>query len=98
MTKKESSKKFGLRALNNIVIVEEDKMTQYEGTLAIPDAYEYYAKKFPCTGYVLAAGEKTKYVKVGDHVIFARHGVQRYEHEGKELCDIRECDIHAILT
>ena len=48
--KKAKCTTLGLRALNDIVIIEEDKMTAYEGTLVIPDAYEYWAKKFPCTG------------------------------------------------
>lgn len=87
-----------LKALNDIIILEEDKMTEYQGSLVIPDAYEYYAKKFPCTGKVVGVGPKTKLgLKVGDHVVFARHGVQRYEYDGVELCDVRERDLHAIL-
>lgn len=97
--KKVKSTKLGLRALNNIVIVEEDKMTEYQGSIVIPDAYEYFAKKYPCTGHILAVGDKVRSdIKVGDHIIFARHGVQRYDYEGRQLCDIRESDIHAVLT
>ena len=35
--------KFGLRALNDIYIVEEDKMTEYKGQLVIPD-FGFYGR------------------------------------------------------
>ena len=96
--KKDKLSKCGLRALNDMYIIEEDKMTEYQGSMVIPEAYEFFAKKFPCTGHILSVGDKTKYkLPVGTHVIYARHGVQRYTHEGKELCDVRERDLHCVL-
>ena len=89
----------GLRALNDIYIILEDKMEQYEGTLIIPDAYEFFAKKFPCTGTILSMGAKTRFgLKVGERVVFARLGVQRYKVNGVDLCDVREADLHGTIN
>jgi co-chaperonin GroES (HSP10) len=101
-----------IKALNDIVIVHENPVeTSYDtgvsatvtnaiksGVLVIPDAYKDFSEKFPCQGKVIAVGSKCKSgVKVGDEVIYARMGVQRYVLNGKTLCDVRECDIHGIL-
>lgn len=106
------SLKSTLRAINDIYIIEEDPVeTTYETGLSsavtdaikskklvIPDAYKNYSEKYPCRGTIISAGDKTKYkLKVGDRVIYARLGVQRYQHEGKTLCDVREADIHGVI-
>ena len=75
--KKVKLKKFGLRALNDYYIIEEDAMDIYNdmesginkdvasalksGKLIIPDAYQDYAMKFPCRGTIISKGDKTKY-------------------------------------
>lgn len=89
--KKVKQKKFGLRALNDIYIIKEDEMTEYEGKLFIPDAYEFYGKKFPCTGVVLSKGSKCKLeIKIGDKVSYERLGVARFKWDGEDVCAARE--------
>ena len=110
--KKGKSEKSGLRAINDIYIIEEEPVeTVYETGLTsavtdaikekrlfIPDAYKDFAEKYPCRGKVIAKGSKCKEaIEVGDRVIYARLGVQRYTHNTKMLCDVRECDIHAVV-
>ena len=105
------SSKFTLKAINDIYIIEEDPVeTSYDTgvsaevteaiksrRLIIPDAYSDFAEKYPCRGTVIAKGNKCKYdIKVGDKVVYARLGVQRYQFNGKTLCDVRECDLHGI--
>ena len=69
-------------------------MTKYEGKIVIPDAYEYFAKKFPCTGMVIAKGAKTKLdVQVSDRVSYERMGVQRFQWAGEDLCACRESSL-----
>ena len=76
MTRKVTSRKVGLKVLNDICIVEEDPI-DYEvdkpsglskdvvdsiksGKLFIPETAEFYAKKYPCTGKLLYQGPKCK--------------------------------------
>ncbi len=102
----------GLRALNDIYIIEEEPVESSYDTglkpevstaikekrLFIPEAYKNFAEKYPCRGKVISKGDKTKYdVPVGSTVIYARLGVQRYQMNGRTLCDVRECDVHAVL-
>lgn len=104
--------KLSFRALNDIYIIEEDAIETTdtglskevesaikESKLIIPDAYQDYTQKFPCTGIVISKGEHTKSseVKVGTRVMFARLGVQRYKIDGRNLCNCLESDLHAIL-
>ncbi len=111
-TKKEKSSLPTLKALNDIYIIEEEPVETVYDTgvsaivteaikskkLFIPDAYKDFAEKYPCRGNVIAKGNKCKYdIKVGDKVVYARLGVQRYQHDGKTLCDVRECDLHGIF-
>ena len=112
--KKAKLPKFNLKALNDIYIIEEDPLDVQvasdsgltkdvasaikEKRLIIPDAYQDFAVKFPCTGKVMYRGDDTKYnIKIRSRVIFARLGGQRYEIEGKKYINVRECDIHAVL-
>ena len=70
------SSKSTLRAINDIVIIEEDPI-DYEtdkpsgltkevveslkaGTLVTPDIAEYYVKKWPCTGTIISFGSRCK--------------------------------------
>ena len=106
------SSKSTLKAINDIYIIEEDPIeTSYEsgvssevtealksGRLFIPDAYSNFTEKYPCRGTVVAAGDKVKYhIPLGAKVVYARMGVQRYQLNGKNLCTIRECDIHYVI-
>ena len=76
MTKK-TKRMPGLKALNDIYIIEEDPLDWYSetdsnlskdvvdalkgGLLYVPEAHEDFAKKFPCTGRIVSVGERTKY-------------------------------------
>lgn len=113
MTKRVTSRRVGLKALNDIVIIEEDDIEYQvdnrsglttevvqmvkDGKLVIPDIAEFYAKKYPCTGTVKAAGSKCKNVAVGNKVLFARQGGLRETVDNTPLIFIREIDVHAIL-
>ena len=113
-TKKEKLKSIGLRALNDLVIIKEDPIKPTvdrqsgltrdvveaigSGRLFIPDQAEYALCKFPFTGTIIKAGPKVKTVAVGDHVMFARLGGQRWEEDGQQFLTIRETEIHAIIT
>ena len=69
-----------------------------QGKLIIPDIAEFYAKKYPCTGHILALGAKCKNeLKVGMRVLFARHGGLREKVDGNDYIFLREIDVHAIL-
>ena len=112
--KKAKLKSIGLRALNDIYIIEEDPIeTIVENDsgltpevvdalksekLIIPDKFSSFAQKYPCTGTVIAKGDKTKYkICVGSKIGYARLGVQRYKFQGKTMCDVREKDIHYLI-
>ena len=111
--KKATSKKLGLRALNDCVIIEEDpiELTQDKGSgltkevveaikdsrLVIPETTEFYANKFPFRGTIVAMGPLVKGLEIGDRVMFARLGGQRWAHNEKQMITIREIDIHAVL-
>ena len=111
--KKAKLKKFGLRALNDVLIIREDPIdwehdkrsgltkevvdALKSSKLYVPDTAEDYVKKFPCTGIVLSVGSKCKFeIKAGDHVAYARLGVQRFKWEGENVCVVREADLHGI--
>jgi hypothetical protein len=112
--KKAKLKKSSLTALNDLYIVEEDPMDVYQDStsgltadvtqalkdkkLFVPDAYEAFSTKFPCTGTIVSAGDKVRYkLEPGTRVVFARMGVQRYTFEGRTLCDVREADVHGTI-
>ena len=113
MTKKVISRKVGLKALNDIVIIVEDAIDYEvdkpsgltsdvvkmirEGKLAIPETSEFYAKKYPCTGKVISVGSKCIGVEVGNKVVFARQGGLREKIDGRDIVFIRQQDIHAIV-
>ena len=109
--KKAKSRLTGLRALNDIYIIEEDPVSTVvetdsgltpdvvdavkSGMIILPDKFDSFANKFPCTGKIISKGEKCCYpLKVGSRVGYARLGVQRYKLDGKTLCDVRESDLH----
>jgi co-chaperonin GroES (HSP10) len=105
-----------LKALNDIYIIEEDPIDWEvdaasgltpevmdmlkSGKLVLPDQGDYFAKKFPCTGKVLAKGDKSRYeeASVGSRVAFARLGGQRWKTSGKSYVSIREKDLHCVLN
>lgn len=104
--------KLFFQALNNIYVIEEDPIETTDtglskdveqaikdSRLIIPDAYQDYTQKFPCTGKIISKGEKTKHeeIQLGTRVLFARLGVQRYKINGKSYCNCLEADIHAII-
>ena|SRR3990167_6948245 len=111
--KKVKLKKFGLKALNDVLIIKEDPVNwEYDkrsgltedvvealksSKLYVPETAEDYVKKFPCTGIVLSVGSKCKLgIKAGDHVAYARLGVQRFKWEGESVCVVREADLHGL--
>lgn len=116
MTKKEKSPKFGLQAINDIVIIEEDVLRLQqddrsgltkdvitalkESRLILPDIAEGFADKFPFTGKVVSKGDtcKRKEINIGTHVMFPRLGGMRWQHDGKQMINIKEDDIHAIYV
>ena len=106
------SSKSTLKAINDIYIVLEDPVeTAYDtgvsadvteaiksGKLIIPEKWQDFSQKYPCKGIVISRGDKCKYpIEVGDRIIYARLGVQRYQIDGKTLCDVRESDIHGTI-
>lgn len=113
MTKKEKSQS-GLKALNDICIIEEFPIeAQHDtasgftsdvvsaiksGTLVIPDIAQYALEKFPLKGKVLSVGNRVQSIKAGDVVLFARLGGMRWQDGDKQMIAIRECDIHALFT
>ena len=74
---KKVKKEFGLRALNDVYIIKEDKIdwevdkrsglttevvaALKSSLLVLPDIGEDFARKYPCTGTVLSKGSKCKY-------------------------------------
>ena len=103
-----------LKVLNDICLIEEDPIDYEvdkpsglskevvdmirQGILFIPQVAEFYAKKYPCTGKLIASGPKCKNaIPLGSRVLFARQGGVRDKINGKDYVIIRECDIHAIL-
>lgn len=69
------------------------------GLLVTPEKYESFAQKFPCRGKVISVGQKCESeIKVGDRIIFARLGCQRYREGEKTMVIVRECDIHGIFN
>ena len=108
-----SELKLSLKAINDLIIIEEDPMDMdsesgmnhdvvsalKDGKLFIPERYEAFATKFPCRGVVISMGSKCdNQVKVGDRVIFARLGGQRMKMNEKTYITIRLKDIHAIIS
>ena len=106
--------KLSLKAIKDIVVIEEDPIEQTVDSesgltpdvidalktnrLIIPEKYEAFASKFPCTGKVVSRGDRCAQVSKGDRVIFARMGGQRTKLEGITYVTIREKDIHAIIS
>lgn len=112
LTGESAPSKLSLVALNDIYIIEEDPLGINEtglsgsvesairrGALVIPEAYQDFATKFPCTGKVIAKGPQTKYteIQIGTHVMFARLGVQRWKVNGKTICNCKEGELHGII-
>lgn len=115
MTIKAKSKKSGLQAINDIVIIEEDPIgleqddrsgltkdvikALKESKLVLPEIASGFADKFPFTGRVVSKGDecRMKEVKIGTHVMFPRLGGMRWEKGGKQMINIRESDLHAVI-
>lgn len=68
------------------------------GLLYAPDQAEYYAKKFPCKGVVIAKGPKCKFdIPIGSRVAYARLGGQRIKEDGKPYIILNETDLHGFI-
>lgn len=110
---KKAKKSFGLMALNDIVIIEEDQIRLEQddrsgltkdvikalesSKLVLPEIADGFADKFPFTGKVIVVGENCKKIKVGNHVMFPRLGGMRWQMNGKQMINIKEDDIHALI-
>jgi co-chaperonin GroES (HSP10) len=112
--KKVKSVKCNLKAINDIYIIKEDPIdiagdsasgltkdvvkAIKGGKLYTPETAEFYVNKYPCTGEVLAKGDRTRQdIKVGDRVRVAPFGNVRTSHEGQEIMFVREHDILALV-
>lgn len=99
-----ASKKFGLRPLDDRVIVRvKDEEEQIQGGIVLPES----AQEKPTEGEVLAvgpgrlndAGERTPVdVKVGDTVIFSKYGGTEVKLGDDEVMVLRSDDILAVRT
>ena len=114
LSEKEKSKTHGLKVLNDLLAIKEDAidfevdtpsgMTKTvvdslkSGLLVIPEQGEFYAKKYPCRGEVVAVGSKVKHVEVGNKVVFARMGGMREQIDGQNYVFIREFDVFAVIS
>ena len=69
------------------------------GLLVLPEEHENFAMKFPFRGKVISKGPlcKDEEVKIGSRVIFSRMGGMRWERDGKQIVNLREQDLHAVL-
>lgn len=96
--KKEKLRKSSLRVLNDRVLVKPDEPKGYEGTLAIPDAYEAFYKNLPDTGTIVSFGEacKHKWV-VGQHIHFAKMAATKCEHDSNKYLVLREYDVDYVI-
>jgi len=105
----------GLKALNDMYIIKEDPIGVYHdsgggltddvtkalksGKLFVPEQYENFSKKYPCTGEILAIGDTTRYkLKPGVRVCYGRLGGQRQTIDGDDLIFIREKDLLAVIV
>lgn len=105
----------GLKVLNDMYVIEEEPVDfevdkpsgltsevvnmVKSGGLILPETAEFYAKKYPCIGKVIAHGDGTKYnLELGSRVLFARHGGLREQVDGHDYVFIRESDIHCVLS
>jgi co-chaperonin GroES (HSP10) len=52
-------------------------------------------KELPQTGFVIMAGDKVKFCKVGEHVLFTRYAAIRTPVDGQLLC--QEQDVLALV-
>lgn len=101
-----------LEAINDLVFVKEDPVEHvYDtgstkavtdalraGRIVLPDAYKDFSEKYPCRGVITSMGEMCKSeLKIGDRIVFARFGIQRFEHEDQIYCVIRESDVLGIV-
>ena len=110
---KRETRKSGLKALNDMLIVEEDPIEATAddgsgltheviksikaGKLIVPDTAQYALEKYPYRGLVISIGSKVNLIKKGDRVMFARLGGMRFQEEGKQLIAIRERDVLALV-
>lgn len=105
--------KSGLTALNDMYIIKEDPIGVYdagggvttdvakaikEKKLFVPEQFENFSSKYPCTGKVVAKGDTTRYkLKLGSRVAYGRLGGQRQTIDGDDLIFIREKDLLATI-
>ena len=65
------------------------------GSLLLPDQGKYMVEKYPYVGTILSIGSRCKKGLIaGERIHFARQGVQRFDHEGKQFLVMDEQDVH----
>jgi len=107
---KSGSQDIKLTAIGDIYIINEDPIGHYDAgggisteaikksTIIIPEAYENFSLKYPCTGKIVAIGEDAKYkLRKGDRVCYGRLGGQREKIDGKDIMFIRERELLAVI-
>ena len=78
-----------IKPLNDKVLIKDSKNDKTEFGIYIPDN----AKERPSEGLIEAVGDDVNEVKVGERVLFVKHG--HYELENKDKIIISEEDILA---
>ena len=94
--KKEKSKKYSLKVLNDRVLIDPIEPEGYksESGIVIPDAYEAFYKNLPENGTIVSFGPACKQSwRVGQRVNFAKMATTKLQFEGKTYLIIREYDI-----
>ena len=104
-----------LKVLNNFYLIQPEELqvevdkasgltedvvaSLNSGKLFIPEAHEYFAKKLPMRGKVIAYGDTRRYteIQVGDIVGFGQYSYAKFEYEGKEYLEVHEKDLLYVI-
>ena len=104
-----------LKVLNNYYLVEPEELKVEvdknsgltedvvgaldSGKLVLPEAYEFFAKKLPMRGKVIAFGDTRRYtdIQVGDVVGFGQYSYAKFSYEGKDYLELNEKDLLYVI-